>query len=98
MAEPKTVIRSRITHNFAVPRIPRGDLAAGDPAHSGAEDTEAETLCQNSDVAIVMFRRPQSSNAREKWGTVFFLLQNQASKRNRSETGKNMHSIKYFIN
>jgi hypothetical protein len=63
-------------------------LAAGAPAQSGAEDTESETLCQNSDVAIVMFRTPQSSIARKKLSVVFFLLLNQASKRNLSATGK----------
>jgi hypothetical protein len=41
-----------------VPRALRVDFTAVS-AHSGADITEAETLCQNSDVAICV---PQTSN------------------------------------
>jgi hypothetical protein len=42
-------IQSRV-----VPRGPRTASPADAPAHSWGEDTEADTLCQNSDVAIAI--------------------------------------------
>src|ERR1035438_7564101 len=61
-AAPRMVIPSRTIHSFAVPREFRVELAADPPAHSGDEDTEADTLCQNSDVAICV---PQTSNVQD---------------------------------
>jgi hypothetical protein len=37
-----------------VPRGPRTASLADAPAHSWEEDTEADTLCQKSDVAIAI--------------------------------------------
>jgi hypothetical protein len=46
------VIASRTIHSWVLPRDPRAASPAAAPAHSCEEETEADTLCQKSDVAI----------------------------------------------
>ena len=52
IAAPSTVKASSNTQNFEVPRAFRGYGPDAPLDHSG-EETEAETRCQNSDVAII---------------------------------------------
>jgi hypothetical protein len=54
---------------LVVPRALRVELAAAPPAQSWAEDTDAETLCQNSDVAICVPQTSKVQNAGKGWGT-----------------------------
>jgi hypothetical protein len=56
-AAARIVTKSNAIQNFAVPRVTREDSADMGTSRS-TEETEAESLCQNSDVAIC-FRRPQ---------------------------------------
>ncbi len=55
---------STTIHSLIVPRALRVDLAVG-PAHSGADVTEVETLCQNSDVAICVTQTSKLQNVGE---------------------------------
>jgi hypothetical protein len=61
-ADPSIVIASSSIHVLTVSRGVRAESLAGFPAHSGDEDTEVETLCQNSGVAIFV---PQTSNIQD---------------------------------
>jgi hypothetical protein len=54
---------------LVAPREVRLELAAAPPAQSGEDDTEAETLCQNSDVAI--FDLQTSKAQGESWNFMF---------------------------
>src|SRR5215470_510179 len=62
-AATTTVTASRNIQNLEVPRAFRGREPLAPLAHSG-EETEADTRCQNSDVAIC-FRRPHGPICRE---------------------------------
>src|ERR1039458_6623477 len=53
-AEATIVITSRTIQRRVVPRGPRTASPADASAHSWGEDTEADTLCQKSDVAIAI--------------------------------------------
>src|SRR3954452_8236919 len=59
-AAPMTVTASSNIHNFEVPRAMRDRGPVAPLAHS-VEETEAETRCQNSDVAICL---PPTSQVR----------------------------------
>jgi len=51
-AAPKIVKQSETIHNLSVLHELRAERPGEPRAHSGAVDTDADTLCQNSDVAI----------------------------------------------
>jgi hypothetical protein len=60
-AAAKMVIPSRTIHSLDGPRAPREEFSAHSPEDSGEDDTVADPLSQNSDVAI-RFSRPQKLN------------------------------------
>jgi hypothetical protein len=53
---------------LAVPRDLREESSASLPVQSGEADADAETLCQNSDVAIFVPQTSYVLYAREKVG------------------------------
>jgi hypothetical protein len=64
MTETRIVITSRAIQSRA---LPCGALAASlaeAPSHSGEEETDAETLCQKSDVAIGVTQTSSHSDVR----------------------------------
>ena len=52
MAETRTVKRSMQIQNLTLPCALRGVTGGAFDAHSDGADTDAESLCQKSDVAI----------------------------------------------
>src|ERR1039457_1496039 len=58
VAAPAIEITSITIQSFAVPRTPRAGSPATPPSHSWEEAIVADSLCQNSEVAIRV-RRPQ---------------------------------------
>src|ERR1039457_6705181 len=68
-AAPRMVTPSRTIHSLTLPRETREGSPTAPPAHSGEEDTEAETLCQNSDVAISVLQTSRFQDVRGMWGT-----------------------------
>jgi hypothetical protein len=57
---------SSIIQSFEVPRCERADSATRLPSHSWEEAIEAESLCQNSEVAICVFKTSMVQKDTEK--------------------------------
>jgi hypothetical protein len=56
---------SSTIQSLAVPRALRVEPPCDPPAHSGADDAEADTRCQNSEVAMFV---PQTSKIEKSKG------------------------------
>lgn len=89
-------MKSRVIHNIVVPRNLRGDSAVFPPAQSGDEDTDAETLCQNSDVAIICSANLKARTLGRKGGQPTYdrtMQANESSMRQSVNSGTLMESF-----
>jgi hypothetical protein len=68
IAATKTETTSKTIHSFAVPRTSRGVSPGWLPSHSWEEAIEADSLCQNSEVAILRSADLMTQELRDRAG------------------------------